>query len=195
MDDGDDIGTNGDCTDDAHGCFAISFGVVSQDYMTYDGYETDTFSSEVKYNYDVGFFVVEGESTSTGATLTPMEIDFTNGMSRYSEGYALGYPGDYDPGFMYSKGEIQSSPIVADSYYIDCGTLGEGASGGPWVQHTLTHVGWSPAVLCIHSWKWSSDDDTATGIGCAPLHTGFAECLHDEAISAAIDSESMVVDC
>ena len=192
LDDGDGIGTNDDCSDDEHGCLAISFGLVSQDYATYDGYETDDFSSEFKYNFDVGFFVVEGVTTTSGDTLTPLGIDF-GGLTTGLEGYALGYPADYDPEFMYSLGEIQDSPITLGKY-MDCTTLGSGASGGPWLQESLLEYGYSgTSIQCIHSWIWTTEGET--GAGCAPLDTGFAECLYNEAVSAALDSESMILDC
>jgi hypothetical protein len=180
QDDGGADNSDSSCENDPYGCFYPSFAVVSDEYAS-----RGTLSN---LNFDYGFYVAEGVATSEGDVLTPVAISF-DGMTVGETGYALGYPTDYDPEFMYTAGEIQDSPLT-EGYYIECSQLSGGASGGPWTQSD-TSTG-TMTVSAVTSWTWSSGDSA----GAAPLHTGGAYCLYLAALSADLSStESFVADC
>ena len=183
QDDGGSDTTDIDCSNDVYGCIPISFAVVSTSYET-----ANTNDSTIRLNYDYGFFVAEGVTTDNGTELTPVPINF-EGMTPYvADAGVFGYPADADPEFMYSQGELQTSPLN-EGYYMDCSTLGQGASGGPWTDHDID---WGFETQCVTSWIWA---DGSSGVGCAPLHTGGAECVYNAALSADLASESFAAEC
>lgn len=194
QDDGEGDSSDYNCSNDPHGCFYPTFGVIS------DEYQRASFANGFQYDY--GFFVAPDmdsgpkngpdRDTFGGAvykSLTPMGISF-QGMNYGQNTYLFGYPGSRDPQFMYTEGRADPSPITNGGWYVECSRLTGGASGGPWTQTDVTTG--DMVVASVNSWGWSNGD---SGMGSPPYDTGGAECVYNAARSANLNGSHVVAPC
>lgn len=180
---GDSSNTN--CDDDKHGCWKLSFGVVSQ------GWAESQFPENVAYDY--AYYVVHDDpATHAGGYLRGLtgildqdvdavKIDFDYRVKDFT--FALGYSSEHDPNYRYCA--MDQSTIYGVSWYENlwldqCG-LGAGASGGPWIADMDENgVG---TLFSINSWGF----DNKIGVAGPNFRTqdgSFAECLYRKALKA-----------
>ena len=195
QDDGEGDRSDFNCSNDPHGCFYPTVGVIS------DEYRSASFSKGFQYDY--GFYIApdtdSGNDNAPDAdtyggngkpkSLTPMGITF-DGLSYGSDTHLFGYPGARDPNFMYTEGSAETSPITIGGWYVRCSGLTGGASGGPWTQSDPSTG--RMVVGSVNSWGWSNGDP---GMGSPPYDTGGAECVYNAANTANIYGGHVVASC
>lgn len=194
QDDGEGDSSNFDCTDDPHGCFYPTFGVLPDEYAT--------SNSGIRYQYDYGFYVAPDADPGYGngpdretyggkdyKSLKPMPISF-DGLKHGASTYIFGYPGARDPKFMYTEGSSLPSPITNGGSYVECSGLSGGASGGPWTQSDVSTG--TMVVASVSSWGWGTGDP---GIGASPYDDGGAQCVYEAAVSADLDGGDIIARC
>ena len=164
-------GTDLNCSNDAHGCWAPSFGVVDSDWAT------RTWPNNIAWDY--GFYVVDDVGAHTGNGtgdaldgLSSVPVSLANAPSIGASTAALGYSYSDDPDFMYCQEGLGTDG--AHNWFLPSCGLSGGASGGPWLQPVN---GGDGSIVSVNSYGYS----TQPGMGGPKLSGTSASCLFQAA--------------
>ena len=136
---GSTSGTDLTCANDALGCWIPTTGAVDPQW--------DAVEWPDNLAYDYGFYLVpnvgrhvaglRAASDALESAVHPLDIAWsTRSANRSGLTFALGYPFDQDPALMYCAEAVGTIDGIADytNLWLPNCALGEGASGGPWLQ-------------------------------------------------------------
>jgi hypothetical protein len=183
-------GTDQDCSNDPHGCWVPTHGVVDVDWTI------RTFPDNIPWDH--AYYVVPDAGAHRGTPASSEALDEAVGTLTISIAspvtgattHALGYSYADDPNFMYCAEGLATESAYGD-WWLDACDLSGGSSGGPWVQPMDTASGSGP-VVSVNSWGYS----TRPGMGGPRLDTAEAACVFANAKTApATEARGTVVTC
>ncbi|NNL88386.1 MAG: Ig-like domain-containing protein, partial [Marinicaulis sp.] len=188
-------GTDSNCNNDPLGCWAPAFGVVEENWAN------RTFPNNIPWDY--AYYVVNDNGSHSGngsggaldAAAGALTIDFLPpnvndndpGEGSLDWTHALGYSYSEDPSFRYCAEDMTIEG--GDSWWLPSCQMSGGSSGGPWVQPMNENTGSGP-LMSVNSWGYTNSD----GMGGPMLSGTTAQCLFDNAKSASLGSNGVVVD-
>lgn len=150
--------TDLNCRNDIYGCWLPTAAAVDPQW--------DAVEWPDNLAFDYGFYLVPTSgrhvqgarqaSDSLENAVRPLGIDWRAGKNRTTlkSTYAFGYPFDQDPQLMYCADGLGTIDGIANytNWWLASCALGEGSSGGPWLQPEESRLEGDEQVFSLNSW-------------------------------------------
>ena len=198
--------TDTNCNNDPLGCWAPSFGVVEENWAN------KSFPANIPWDY--AYYVVSDSGAHSGAgqggaldqiagnlpiDFGTQSVDLANDDDTAADWtHGLGYSYDDDPNFMYCADNMTEKADYtlpgsneAANWWIPVCDLSGGSSGGPWAQPMDQTTG-TGSIMSVNSWGYTRKN--LKGMAGPKLVGTTAECLFDEAKSANLGTQNLIVD-